>query len=271
MTNKIFEISDNEFVDLIKNSTCIKEVLFKLNYTTVGNSWGYALVKERMHILGLKSTDFKGRLATSRNLIIDVPNDKIFKANCKHSRSVLRRRIIKENLLDYKCAICGISEWNNKKISLEIDHINGINNDNRIENLRFLCPNCHSQTSTYGSKNSNININDYEISDELEKSVLKEYNRLHKMKLVAQYLGIKYSVVRQIMNKNGLLRPNQKFVIRYDKNHDEIQRFGTIREACEFLISNNEVKTRLYKTCRKTFLRNCNSFWLNSYWEILDA
>lgn len=44
-------------------------------------------------------------------------------------------------------------EWNNKALSLQLDHINGVNTDNRVENLRWLCPNCHSQTDTYGSKN----------------------------------------------------------------------------------------------------------------------
>jgi len=50
--------------------------------------------------------------------------------------------------------MCGLTEWNNKPISLELDHINGINNDNRLENLRIICPNCHAQTPTYrGRKN----------------------------------------------------------------------------------------------------------------------
>ena len=57
-------------------------------------------------------------------------------------------------LIEYKCKECGIENlWNNKPISLQLDHINGIKTDNRLENLRFLCPNCHSQTETFGSKN----------------------------------------------------------------------------------------------------------------------
>ena len=53
----------------------------------------------------------------------------------------------------YKCHICGIDEWNDKAIVLQLDHINGVKRDNRIENLRFLCPNCHSQTDTFAGKN----------------------------------------------------------------------------------------------------------------------
>jgi len=69
------------------------------------------------------------------------------------SRCSVRKEIIKNGLIEYKCSICGINEWNNMSISLHLDHINGINGDHRIENLRFLCPNCHSQTTTYAGRN----------------------------------------------------------------------------------------------------------------------
>lgn len=55
--------------------------------------------------------------------------------------------------MEYRCSICGnTGEWNSKKLVLQLDHINGIHNDNRIENLRLLCPNCHSQTDTFCGK-----------------------------------------------------------------------------------------------------------------------
>lgn len=61
----------------------------------------------------------------------------------------LKKRLYNEGLKIKKCECCGITEWNNNIIVFELDHINGINNDNRIENLRILCPNCHSQTPTF--------------------------------------------------------------------------------------------------------------------------
>jgi len=70
--------------------------------------------------------------------------------------SRLKTRLINENKLEYKCAICGnTGEWNNNPLVLQLDHINGKHNDHRLENLRFLCPNCHSQTETYSGKNKN--------------------------------------------------------------------------------------------------------------------
>lgn len=72
--------------------------------------------------------------------------------------SSLKKRLINENILEYKCACCGnAGEWNGKPLSLQLDHINGNNRDHRKENLQFLCPNCHSQTNTYAGKNNSNN------------------------------------------------------------------------------------------------------------------
>lgn len=80
--------------------------------------------------------------------------DKILVENSTYARKNLKRRILENNLIEYRCACCGIGpEWNGKSMPLILDHINGVNNDNRLENLRFVCSNCDTQLPTYKSKN----------------------------------------------------------------------------------------------------------------------
>lgn len=272
MTNKIYELTDEQFVEMIKNSTNISEVLFKLGYSVAGNSWGFAQVRKRMTDLGLDQSLFKGKSAMAAKLqSIKLSAKDLLKSNCKHNRNITRRYIISNKLLPYKCAICGLSEWNGKTLSLELDHINGINDDNRLENLRFLCPNCHSQTTTYGSRNQQRNESKYEITDELRELVEKTYNECNNIKATSSKLGIRRCVVTKIVNESGQKHSNQRYVIRYDKDRNEIKRYGSLVEAAKDLIANNEVKTKRVKTCTRTITYNKDNFWLNSYWTVLDG
>lgn len=271
MTNKIYDLTDEQFVNLIKESINISEVLFKLGYSVKGNSWGFSQIRKRMEELKLSTTDFKGKssMNVQNSKVID-PN-KLFTANCKHNRTVLRRYILKHELLPYRCAICGCVEWQGKTLSLELDHINGINNDNRLENLRFLCPNCHSQTTTYGSRNQQLNESKYEITEELRQLVETKYEECKSIKKLSALLGIRRCVITQIVNESGQKHSNQKFVIRYDANHNEIKRYGSLVECAKDLIKHDEVKTKRIKTCTRTIMYNKDNFWLNSYWTVLDG
>lgn len=272
MENKIYKLSDEQFVELLKKSSTISEVLFKLGYTVKGNSWGYSQVKRRMDDLNLDYSIFKGKSAVIKTGVLNnVKKEDILKENCKHQRTVLRRYVIKNNLIPYKCAICGCTEWQGKTLSLELDHINGINNDNRLENLRFLCPNCHSQTSTYGSRNQQINSSEYDIPDDLRKMVEKKYDEVKSVKKVSSILGIRRCVVTKIVNESGQKHSNQKYIIRYDKDWNELARYGSLVEAAKALIEANEVKTKRVKTCTRTIMYNKDNFWLNSHWKILDG
>ena len=82
------------------------------------------------------------------------PLENVMVENSTYPRHSLKTRILENNLIEYRCACCGIGpEWQGNPMPLILDHINGINNDNRLQNLRFVCSNCDTQLPTYKSKN----------------------------------------------------------------------------------------------------------------------
>ena len=152
----IWQLPHTEFVELVKNSNTIGNILKRFSLENKGGN--PATVKRRMmeenidfsHIsLGVRHALGKvGKSPTNK-----VPNEQLFVKDSVHSRFIVKNRIIKEKIIEYKCRDCPCDGmWYGKKLSLHLEHINGISNDNRIENLCFLCPNCHSQTGTYAGK-----------------------------------------------------------------------------------------------------------------------
>lgn len=82
-----------------------------------------------------------------------IKNEEVFIRESSFTTQLVKRRIVEQNLIKYQCAICNNdATHNNKPLTLQLDHINGNNRDHRLKNLRFLCPNCHTQTETYGGK-----------------------------------------------------------------------------------------------------------------------
>lgn len=147
---------DISFEKIVKESFSIRESLIRLGLKPCGGN--YSIFKKRVEELSIDISHFKGKghlrnsnhnWGNSRNL------DEILKESSHFNSYRLKNKLFKAGLLKNECNICGITEWQGMPISLHLDHINGINNDNRIENLRILCPNCHSQTSTYAGKNKN--------------------------------------------------------------------------------------------------------------------
>lgn len=142
-----------QFINAVKESKSYQEVCDKLGFNTYGAN--YRTVKKYIQQLDLDISHFrtmKENLDLSRSLKTPaMSNDDMFSINSV-DRKHIKKRILAQALMPYRCGICGLSEWQNKPLSLHLDHINGNGKDNRLENLRFLCPNCHSQTDTYCGK-----------------------------------------------------------------------------------------------------------------------
>jgi len=145
--------SDEQLKEAIQSSKTFKETGIKLGLTTMGAN--YKTIRKHIMQLNLDISHFltiSEILTEARKQTFQITNENLFCIN-SIDRKAIRKRILRDNLIDYKCSLCNITIWQNEKLTLHLDHINGINNDNRLENLRFLCPNCHSLTDTFCGKN----------------------------------------------------------------------------------------------------------------------
>lgn len=141
--------SDVDFKEIVLSSSSMREVALKLGYTSYSGSNGQR-IRKRIDELSISTDHFSlgNRRPIKRN------KDNIFIENSTADQTTLRKYYKEGEYTEYVCAICGQKpEWNNKPMTLILDHINGKNKDDRLENLRWVCPNCNSQLPTTGSRN----------------------------------------------------------------------------------------------------------------------
>lgn len=144
--------TDEQLIEAVKTSKTKAEVLSKLGLKQGGS---YNMLKNHFNRLCLDTSHFlHGKELMDHIRSQKKPPRPLTTGEYRYTHN-LKLRLIKAGILEAKCyeQDCGISTWKGKQLSLHLDHINGNNTDNRIENLRLLCPNCHSLTPTYCGKN----------------------------------------------------------------------------------------------------------------------
>lgn len=141
---RIDNFTSEQLAQLVAESDSFNDLIPKLGYNTRSGS-NHNTVKSRLDKYGIDYSHFSNLHKTERN------EQNVFIENSSASQATLRRWYKKGNYTEYKCSICNMEPvWQGKPLTLILDHINGKNTDDRLENLRWVCPNCNQQLSTTG-------------------------------------------------------------------------------------------------------------------------
>lgn len=153
---KIWKVSKEELESFVKTSVSFAEVIRKIGYGSYSNNH-YISLKDRLFQEKIEHSHFSGRFNRDnkrRKISLEEALKTYFIENSEIHQKTLREYILHYKLIESKCSKCNLGEvWNGEKLTLQLDHIDGRNKNNQISNLRWLCPNCHSQTKNWGAKN----------------------------------------------------------------------------------------------------------------------
>lgn len=155
--NQQFTYTDDELRQAVRDSISIRQVIFTVTHKISKSAYNHVL--KRMVDLDVDISHFLGQRHNKVNQCRHISNEDLFVNGRK--RGDIKKRLFSEDIKERKCEWCGLAEWRDQPISLELDHIDGDVLNNLVENLRILCPNCHAQTSTYRGRNKHKSTRPY--------------------------------------------------------------------------------------------------------------
>jgi hypothetical protein len=232
-------------VFLVKNSKSQKEVLRKIGIREAGGNFG--VLKKYINLYDLDTSHFTKNWEKMINIQAGkkIPIKEILVENSSYRRSALKERLYSEGLKERKCEKCGQDEyWHGEKISLILDHINGIYNDNRLINLRILCPNCNATLPTHCGKNLYRKKQDTPDYNDLQK----EMKDVPESIIIEKYKN-PYTTKKRIKDLKKL-----KLLKESDIN---FQYFGWVKDAAKILKVKDQVVNRWLKRVDPEFYSTC--------------
>jgi len=141
MKQRSITVSDDKIIELFEQDITLHDASVLLGLTTV-TLW------RRLNKLNLKWSD-KSYTSKDAYALCDILEGKY----PQYQTFKLKKRLIREGIKQNVCEICGIDSWNDKPLTMQLDHIDGNPHNHVLDNLRLVCPNCHAQTDTYCGKN----------------------------------------------------------------------------------------------------------------------
>lgn len=234
-------------IDAVNRSHSLSELLSYLGIKSKGGN--YQTLYDRLQKEGIDYTPVLQRAKSRRgNRGITIPDTQLFASGSSHSRLIVKKRILKEKLLPYVCSDCGQPpEWRGKILSLVLDHINGIPDDHRLENLRFLCPNCNSQTPTFAGKANRLDPVEKKIKDRVRFSA-------YRKKYVMVSSCINCSAPTSKYSKTGLCR--ECFIKSLGDKKDKNTPGNRLHKRKLCTLCDSTVPYSSRGVCRKCYLKS---------------